>query len=72
MMKDLRDDPSIGSETLDHPDAWPQDPRVRDWLARAMQFLGEHAPERRFVFQAGWNEQAPTGAVELGLEALVA
>jgi hypothetical protein len=72
VMKDLSEDPAIGSETLDHSDGWPQDGRVQDWLVRAMRFLGENAPEHRFIFQAGWNEHTPTGEVELDLEAFVA
>jgi len=41
-MTDLRDDPSVASEALDHPDGWPQDRDVRERMRRA---IGENAPE---------------------------
>jgi hypothetical protein len=71
-LQDLRDDPSIGSESLDFAEGWPQDPAVREWLLQAMRFLGEHAPERRFAFQAGWIEHFPAEAkVESALAAFL-
>lgn len=72
-MQDLREDPSIGSESLDFAEGWPQDPTVREWLLQAMRFLAEHAPERRFAFQAGWIEHFPAEAeVEITLAAFLA
>jgi hypothetical protein len=71
-LADLRDDPCIASESLDCEHGWPQDPRVREWFARAMRFLGENAPEGRFVFHAGWNEHDDAAiSVDLGLEAFL-
>ena len=67
-MVHLRDDPSIASETLDHSQGWPQDPSVRRWLQRAMEFLAANAPEHRFRFHAGWTEHEPTSEVELGFD----
>jgi hypothetical protein len=67
-MEDLREDPSIASETIDYPEGWPQDAAVREWLERAASFLGDNAPEQRFTFQAGWgdNERPKTnGEIEL-------
>jgi hypothetical protein len=69
---DLREDPSIGSETLGFQDGWPHDPHVRAWFAGAMRFLGESAPEGRFAFQAGWSEHfPPERTVELSLAAFL-
>lgn len=68
VMEDLREDPSIASETLDHPDGWPQSDEVRQWLARAARFLGHGSPEQRFTLQAGWGDnerQAPDSEIEL-------
>jgi hypothetical protein len=66
-MENLREDPSLASETLDHPGGWPQDVATRQWLVRAMRFLGENAPERKFTFHAGWPEQRPTSTTEIEL-----
>ena len=71
-MGDLREDPSIASEALDHPEAWPQAGPVQDWLIRAVRFLGEHAPDGRFAFRAGWGDHKRTGVVELDLDGFLA
>jgi hypothetical protein len=71
-LEDLRDDPSIGSESLDFAEGWPRDPAVREWLLQAMRFLGENAPEGRFAFQAGWIERVPAEVeVEVTLAAFL-
>jgi hypothetical protein len=70
-MTDLREEPSIASETLDHPDGWPDDMVVREWLQRAMRFLGENAPERHFTFHAGWPEQRATSIAQMDLESFL-
>ena len=67
-MLDLRDDPSVASEALDHPEGWPQDRDVREWMRRAMTFLGENAPEGRFAFQAGWLDHQREFQAEVSLE----
>jgi hypothetical protein len=41
---DLREDPSIGSETLGFQDGWPHDPHVRAWFLGAMRFLARARP----------------------------
>lgn len=69
VMVDLREEPDIASETLDHPEGWPQSDEVRQWLERATHFLGDNAPQQRFTFQAGWGDnQRPTtkGEIDLG------
>ena len=66
-MEDLREDPSIGSETLDHPEGWPKDNHVRAWLEQAIRFLGTNAPEQRFTFHAGWPEHRATSTQTLDL-----
>jgi hypothetical protein len=69
---DLESDPSVASESLDFEDGWPQDPALREWLARAMRFLGENAPEGEFTFHAGWNEHYdPTTVVDLDIAAFL-
>lgn len=68
VMEDLREDPSIASETLDHPEGWPEDAAVRQWLEQAARFLGDNAPEQRFSFRAGWGDnQRPTSDGETEL-----
>ena len=63
-LNDLDEDPSIASETLDHPSGWPQSPEVRRWLTRTIEFLASSAPNQRFTFQAGWDDFAvPTVAL---------
>lgn len=64
-LEDLREDPSLASETLDHPDGYPQSPEVRAWLRRALFFLAEHAPERRFSFRAGWSDYPSRGTAAI-------
>lgn len=71
-MADLREDPCIASEALDHPEGWPQAQPVRDWLVRAIRFLAEHAPDGRFTFRAGWGDHQRTGTVELDFDAFLA
>jgi hypothetical protein len=66
-MRDLREDLSISSETLDHPEGWPQDVIVRGWLERAMRFLGENAPDSQFTFHAGWPEQEWKSTIDTDL-----
>jgi hypothetical protein len=68
---DLESDPSIASESLDFEDGWPQDPDVREWLGRAMRFLGEQAPRDGFVFHAGWTEHQNPVIVPLDLAAFL-
>lgn len=68
---DLHDDPSVGSETLDHPDGWPRDKAVRVWLANAMRFLAAEVPERRFSFQAGWPEQLSSATADVSSDQFV-
>jgi hypothetical protein len=68
---DLADDPSIASESLDFEQGWPQDPDVREWLDRAMRFLGEHAPAGAFAFHAGWTEHQNPETVAIGLDAFL-
>ena len=70
-MEHLREDPSLASETLDHPGGWPENGEVCDWLLRAFAFLGEHAPEGRFAFRAGWGDNSRAGAVGLTLAELL-
>lgn len=56
LVADLREEPNVASETLDHPEGWPESDEVRQWLARAARFLGDNAPQRRFTFRAGWGD----------------
>jgi hypothetical protein len=71
VMRDLRDDPSIASEALDHSEGWPQAQPVREWLIRVARFLAEHAPEGGFRFRAGWGDHQPSGVVELDIDAFL-
>ena len=71
-LQDLREDPSIASETLDHPEGWPQDDSVREWLERAVRFLGECAPEDRFMFRAGWGDSPPGSTIDTNLTTFLA
>jgi hypothetical protein len=68
---DLDDDPSVASETLDHPAGWPQDEAVRSWLENAVHFLATEVPGGRFSFQAGWPEQLLSAAVEVSADQLI-
>ena len=68
---DLETDPSIASESLDFEDGWPHDPDVREWLGRAMRFLGENAPAAGFAFHAGWTEHQNPQTVSLDLAAFL-
>lgn len=68
---DLDSDPSIASESLDFQDGWPHDPDVREWLGRAMRFLGENAPGAGFAFHAGWSEHRNPQTVSLDLAAFL-
>jgi hypothetical protein len=70
-LTDLASDPSIASESLDFEQGWPQDPDVREWLERAMRFLGEHAPGGGFAFHAGWTELQNPDTVAIGLDAFL-
>jgi hypothetical protein len=70
-MHDLDSDPSVASETLDHPDGWPEAPSVRDWLARAFAFLVAQAPESRFSVSAGWGDHGSGERIAVSAEALL-
>jgi hypothetical protein len=68
---DLEDDPSVASETLDHPSGWPQDEAVRRWLENAMRFLVTEAPGGRLSFQAGWPEQISSSTAQASADQFV-
>jgi hypothetical protein len=70
-MDDLRDDPSIASRVLDHPEGWPQAEQVREWLVGVVRFLAEHAPECRFTFRAGWGDHQRDGALDRDIGAFL-
>ena len=72
-LQDLREDPSIASDTADSEFAWPISPEVRRWLTDAVRFLGAVAPEGRFSFHAGWTEHwDPSRTLELTCEEFLA
>lgn len=67
-LEDLREEPSLASETLDHPDGYPQSAEVRTWLRRALFFLAEHAPAQRFSFRAGWSDYPSRGTTAIDVD----
>ena len=70
-MRHLDEDPSIASESLDYPEGWPANEEVRQWLVRAIGFLGRIAPDGHFTFRAGWHDTPPRTAPPTDLDTLL-